>query len=160
QGEYEAGDDIPEEGEDSPQFYPLLRSPYLGNVRVFLVGEEVTEEYDRSALDGGFNSETGGEGALGGGKQMPRLEERPLCARDADTAQLFSLRPLDNLRVLRVYHARSYPLARLAKNSSLGKLTHLLLHPHAMDDEEAYIREPAVRALVNADTLPALTHLQ
>ena len=31
---------------------------------------------------------------------------------------------------------------------------------HAIEDDEAYIREPAVKALVNATNLPALTHLQ
>jgi Leucine Rich repeat len=59
-----------------------------------------------------------------------------------------------------VYHNRSYPLAKLAKNPSLGKLTHLRFHPHAIDDDEAYIREPGVKALVNSPHLPALTHLQ
>jgi uncharacterized protein (TIGR02996 family) len=157
-GDYESLGDVPE-GADAPQLYPLLRSPHLGNVKVLLIGEEVTEEYDNSALDGGFNSQTFGEAAVGLVKVMPKLEELHLCARGADVDQLFSLKTLNNLRVLRVYHATSYPLARLAKNPSLGHLTHLLLHPHGME-EDPFIREPAVKALVNADTLPSLTHLQ
>jgi hypothetical protein len=93
---------------------------------------------------------------------MPKLEELHLFARDVDTAQLFSLKTLNNLRVLQVYHARNYPLARLAKNPSLGKLTHLLFHPHALDpdDEHAYIRLAGVRELVSSKALPSLTHLR
>ncbi len=53
-----------------------------------------------------------------------------------------------------------YPLARLARNPGLGKLTHLLCHPHAMTDEEPYIRLAGLRAVLQAKTLPGLTHLR
>jgi uncharacterized protein (TIGR02996 family) len=158
-GEYETGDDIPEDCVD-PQLYPLMHSPYLGNVRVFVLGEMIRPEEEIEAIDGGFNCGTSGDGAVGLVNSFPKLEELYLLAGEVDTAQLFSLKTLHNLRILQVYHARDYPLARLAKNPSLGKLTHLLLHPHALDDDEAYIRLPAVRALVRSTNLPSLTHLR
>jgi hypothetical protein len=61
---------------------------------------------------------------------------------------------------LQVYHAQHYPLQRLAKNPSLGRLTHLLLFPHSADEYEPYIRLADVRAVVRSPTLSALTHLQ
>ncbi len=161
EGAFEAGDDIPEDCED-PQLYPLLRSPHLANVRVFVLGEMIASEDEIEALDGGFNSQTGGDGAVGVVKGMPKLEELYLFARDVDNAQLFSLKTLSRLRVLQVYHSRNYPLARLAKNPSLGKLTHLLFHPHALDpdDDHPYIRLAGVRDLVRSKMLPSLTHLR
>jgi uncharacterized protein (TIGR02996 family) len=157
--EFEPGDDIPEDCED-PQLYPLVRSPYLGNVRIFVLGERIRPEDEIEAMDGGFNCQTSGDGAVGLIKRMPKLEELYLLARDVDTPQLFSLKTLHNLRILQVYHARNYPLARLAKNPSLGRLTHLLLHPHAMDEEHPYIRLAGVRELVRSKMLPSLTHLR
>jgi uncharacterized protein (TIGR02996 family) len=158
-GEFEPGDDIPEDCED-PQLYPLLRSRNLGNVRVFVLGEIIKSQDEIEAMEGQFHCQTSGDGAVGLIKKMPRLEELYLLARDVDTAQLFSLKTLDHLRVLQVYHETNYPLARLAKNPSLKKLTHLLLHPHALDDDQPYIRLPDVRALVRSTQLPALTHLR
>jgi uncharacterized protein (TIGR02996 family) len=162
-GEYEAGDDVPE-GAFYPQLYPLLRSPYLGNVRVLQLGEPMSSEEEEDADDGGISCHTEGEAAIGLVKRMPRLEELYLLAHNVDTDQLFSLRTLPDLRILQVDHNHNYPLARLARNPSLGKLTHLLCHPHALDaatdDEGPYIRLPAVRALVRATTLPGLTHLR
>jgi hypothetical protein len=58
-----------------------------------------------------------------------------------------------------VYHNSSYPLARLAKNPSLGNLTHLLLHPHALE-EEPYIRLAGIKAVVSSPLLKSLTHLR
>jgi uncharacterized protein (TIGR02996 family) len=161
EGEFEPGPDIPEDCED-PQLYPLLRSPYLGNVRVFVLGELIAPEDEIEAMDGGFNCQTGGDGAVGVVKLMPKLEELYLLARDIDTAQLFSLKTLNHLRVLQVYHARNYPLVRLAKNPSLGRVTHLLFHPHALDpdDEKSYIRLAGVRELVRSKLLSSLTHLR
>ena len=40
-GEYEPSDDIPE-GTDYPQLYPLVRCPYLTNVRQLVLGETWT----------------------------------------------------------------------------------------------------------------------
>jgi uncharacterized protein (TIGR02996 family) len=155
EGEFERGDDIPEDQQYFVASYPLLRARYLGNVRVFQLGEQVAEKVD----GGSFNCHTQGEAAVGLVKLMPKLEELYLLAHSVDANQLFGLKTLHNLRVLQLYHNTSYPLAKLAKNPSLGRLTHLLCHPHAME-EEPYIRLPAVRALVHATNLPSLTHLR
>lgn len=151
--DYEAGNDIPEDAE-FPGLYPLVRSPYLGNVRVLQLGEITADKPEE------FNCHLfGGAAAVGLVKRMPRLEELYLLAHEVDCNQLFDLKSLDNLRVLQVYHNTNYPLARLAKNPSLGKLTHLLCHPHALE-EGPYIRLPGLRAVVRSTTLTSLTHLQ
>ena len=54
-----------------------------------------------------------------------------------DTAQLFALKTLHHLRVLHVDHCHKFPLTQLAKNPSLGNLTHLLIWPHARDSAAA-----------------------
>lgn len=156
-GEYEPGDDIPEEGEENPQLYPLIRSPYLSNVREFVLGE-LTAEGDNPD-DEGFNCHTNAAGAVGVIKQMPRLEELYLLAHNLDADQLFSLKTLHHLRILLVYHTLNYPLGRLAKNPSLANLTHLLCHPHALEDEPS-LREQHVKAVVRSPELKALTHLR
>jgi uncharacterized protein (TIGR02996 family) len=154
EGEYEAGDDVPE-GSWAPGLYPLVRSPYLGNVRILQVGELAGED------DQYYDCHTNGEAAIGLVKKMPRLEELYLLAHGVDMDQLFGLKTLNNLRVLQVYHVNgNYPLQKLANNPSLGKLTHLLLMPHSADEGEPYIRLAGVRALVRSKNLPSLTHLQ
>jgi uncharacterized protein (TIGR02996 family) len=155
----EQGDEFPEDC-FYPQLYPLVRCPYLGNVRTFTLGEFLTPSEEAEADDGAISCHTEGAAAVGIIKQMPRVEELYLLAHEIDTDQLFSLKTLDRLRVLMVYHNHRYPLARLAKNPSLGNLTHLLCHPHAVEEEQAYIREPGVRAVVNAPGLRSLTHLR
>jgi len=39
-------------------------------------------------------------------------------------------------------------------------LTHLLCHPHALEEDEPYIRLPGVKALVHSPHLTSLTHLR
>src|SRR5207248_5592445 len=74
--------------------------------------------------------------------------------------KLFAL-PLPNLRVLQLYHSYDYALDKLAKNPSLGKLTHLLCHPHALEsDHRPYIRLPHLRAVLRSPHLASLTHLR
>jgi uncharacterized protein (TIGR02996 family) len=158
--DYEEGDDLPED-DFRPQLFPLLRSPYLGNVRILQIGEFPTPKEEEGAWDGAINCQTQGLAAVGLVKRMPRLEELYLLAHEVDMDQLFGLKTLGQLRILQVYHNHKYPLAKLAKNPSLGRVTHLLFHPHALDeDEEASIRLPGVRAVVRASNLPALTHLR
>jgi Ran GTPase-activating protein (RanGAP) involved in mRNA processing and transport len=57
----------------------------------------------------------------------------------------------------------SYPLDKLAANSSLTNLTTLLCHPHAIeyDDEQqgAYIRFTHLKAICRSPHLKSLTHL-
>jgi uncharacterized protein (TIGR02996 family) len=158
-GEYAPGDDIPTASYSSPQLPPLRKATTLGNVRVFQLGEQISDQEDEAADDGGWSCHTDGEAALDLIKRMPRLEELYLLAHNVDAEQLFSLRTLDRLRVLQLYHSQSYPLARLAKNPSLGNLTHLLLHPHALE-EDPYIRLAGIKAVVTAPALSSLTHLR
>jgi uncharacterized protein (TIGR02996 family) len=162
--DFEHGEVLEEDGvpEDiaNPALYPLARSPYLTNVRTFVVGERMTQAEEDDIDDDGVSCFTEADGVVGVVKVMPKLEELYLLAHNVDVEHLFSLKTLDNLRVLLLYHAEKYPLARLAKNPSLGKLTHLLLHPHALDDTEPYIREPGVKALVTSPNLKSLTHLR
>jgi uncharacterized protein (TIGR02996 family) len=152
-GEYEPGDDVPPDSY-SPAPLALLRSPYLGNVRVLQFGEQVddSEQY--------FNCRMSGRVLIGLVKLMPCLEELYVLSQDVDTDQLFSLKTLNHLRILQVYHMDNYPLQKLAKNPSLGNLTHLLIHPHCMVDDEPYLRLPQVRAVVRSTPLKSLTHLR
>jgi uncharacterized protein (TIGR02996 family) len=160
EGEFEPGDDIPPGEEYAVQLFPLLRSRHLGNVRTFILGEQMSDKDDRDADDGEFNCNTEGAGAVGLIKKMPRLEELHLLAHGITADELFTLKTLSNLRVLLLYHNNSYPVARLAKNPTFRKLEVLRLHPHAMDDEHPYIRLPAVKALVHSPELVSLRHLQ
>jgi uncharacterized protein (TIGR02996 family) len=155
EGEYEPGPDIPA---DSywPGLHPLLKSPYLGNVRVFQLG--AMED------DGPFNTYTSGEGAVALIAKMPRVEELHLFAHIHDEIKtLFGMKTLTHLRVLQVYHVeREHPLATLARNSALGRLTHLLLYPHGYSGSErgSYLPPEEVRALVRSPHLQSLTHLR
>jgi hypothetical protein len=159
-GEYEPGPDVPDDTDGSPAMYPLVKAKHLGNVRVLQVGEQV-DGFLQPQAECFYNGRIGGGAVAGIVKVMPRLEELYLLARDVDLNQLFSLKTLDNLRILQVYHLNRYPLSRLAKNPSLGKLTHLLCHPHAVEDfDEMPITMDGLRALVRATNLPSLTHLQ
>jgi uncharacterized protein (TIGR02996 family) len=152
-GEYEAGDDVPEDTY-SPSVHALLRCPFFGNVRVFHLGEPMEGEYS--------NCHTSGETAADLVARMPRLEELYLLAHRVDMEKLFALKNLTNLRVLQIYHNYRYPLEILAGNPTFQNLTHLLLYPHALEpgDEGAYIDLDAVRALAQSKHLPKLTHLQ
>jgi uncharacterized protein (TIGR02996 family) len=156
EGEYEPGPDVPA-GEYRPANFPLIGSPVLGNVKTLIVGTLLSEKEES---EGYFNCHTNGRAVAGMVKSMPKLEELLIYAHHVDAAQLFSLRTLDKLRVLVLYHSDSYPLGRLAKNPSLKNLTTLRFHPHASEEGEAYIRLPAMRELVRSSELPALTHLQ
>ncbi|HZY89039.1 MAG TPA: WGR domain-containing protein [Gemmataceae bacterium] len=166
----------PEEGEDAPDgdvandipegvdeieapLCPLIKSANLRNVRVFQLGQQVEE------LDSTF------VGAHGVGvplvKTMPRLEELYLLAHMSgdDLTALFGLKSLRHLRVLQVYHVEhGYPLAVLARNASLGRLTRLWLRPHGLGcnvpPSGAYIDLDGVRAVLRSPHLKALTHLR
>jgi uncharacterized protein (TIGR02996 family) len=151
---YEAGDDPIPQGSYAPSLYGLLRSPYLGNVRVLRVGDPVDDD------ERYFNCHMEGTPVITLVKLMPKLEELHLLTQALDTDQLFGLRTLPNLRVLLVYHMDNYPLAKLAKNPGFANLTHLLCHPHAAREEEAYLRLPQLRAVCRSTTLTRLTHLR
>jgi uncharacterized protein (TIGR02996 family) len=159
EGEFKAGEDVPED-EYNPQLWPLARSPYLGNVRTFTLGEYPTPDEEEDADDGAICCHTEGRAAAAVVKLMPKLEELHLLAHEVDAGAIFSLRTLSNLRVLALYHNHSYPLARLAKNPAMRKLEKLLCYPHALDDDDAYIRLPQLRAIARSKELESLKHLQ
>jgi uncharacterized protein (TIGR02996 family) len=106
-------------------------------------------------------------GRQGGGnpenlvRHLPRVEEIYLKASSSYPSGVFGLKNLHHLRVLTVDGAASLDLGPLASNRSLGSLTFLSLHPHAVEDKEegAPIKLPEVRALVRSRHLKSLTHL-
>jgi hypothetical protein len=144
-----------------PALYPLARSEYFGYVRTFIVGEFTSSDEEYESTGSGDSCHTSGDGAVGVVTRMPRLEELRLPAHRIDTKQLFALPMLHQLRILQVDHCHDYPLERLAKNPSLGNLTHFLCWPHGLEGgDEAYVRAPGVKALVNSPHLKSLTHLR
>jgi hypothetical protein len=156
----QAPDDIPAEADERVvPLWPLVKSANLQNVRVFQLGEQVDE------FESTYTSAHGVVVQLV--KSMPRLEELYLLAHMSgdDLTALFGLKSLRHLRVLQVYHVeQGYPLAVLARNASLGRLTHLWLRPHGLGlnvpPSGAYIDLDGVRALVRSPHLKGLTHLR
>jgi uncharacterized protein (TIGR02996 family) len=148
--------DYPED-EGAPGEYLLLRWPHLGNVRVFQFGWTSDEVYDDFC---NFQCHLPGKRVYDFVKQMPRLEELYAFAHNVPGSKIYTL-PLPNLRVLQIYHSYDYALSKLANNPSMGNLTHLLCHPHALEyDAKAYIRLAELRAVVNSPNLKSLTHLR
>jgi uncharacterized protein (TIGR02996 family) len=151
---YEPVPDVP--NETQPALFPLHRSPHLGNVRVLRLGEP-PEEGGGVSYSSWCN--TSFDGVLGLLKKMPNLEELYLVTHmDCRCKDLFALKTLGHLRVLQLYHKEEeHPLEVLARNPCLGRLTHLLIHPHGGGP---YITLPGVRAVLRSSRLASLTHLQ
>ncbi|HEY7155909.1 MAG TPA: TIGR02996 domain-containing protein [Gemmataceae bacterium] len=128
----------------------LLHSPYLGNLRIFQLGESD----DASGL-GSHRCEALPDFVA----ILPRLEKMRLFVRGYDPAKLFALPNLTSLRVLQIHNLEErHPLEVLAENAALSNLTHLLLHPHASRD--VLIGLAGVRAVIQSPHLRSLTHLQ
>jgi uncharacterized protein (TIGR02996 family) len=159
-----AGEDVLDnlpEGADEREapLCPLLKSANFKNVRGLQLGEQVEEMESTHLCAYGV--------VVPLVKGMPRLEELYLLAHmsDDDLAALFGLKGLRNLRALQVYHVEhGYPLAVLARNASLGRLTSLWLRPHGLGcnvpPSGAYIDLDGVRAVLRSPHLKALTHLR
>lgn len=153
-GTYKPGPDLPKGVDHYEVAYHLLaKFPHFGSVRALHLGNAVTADGDDSG-----QCHTNGEMAYHYLKQMPHVEEVRLLAHTVDTAKLFAL-PMPELRVLQVFHASKYPLDKLAANKSLGNLTHLLLQPHAPDEDKPYIGLSELRAVCRSPNLPKLEHL-
>jgi uncharacterized protein (TIGR02996 family) len=149
-------DDFPE-GTEYPSEHILLRWPHFANVRIFQFGWTGDDVYDDFC---NLQCHLDGEHAYDFVKQMPRLEELYLFAHRVDGSKIAAL-PLPNLRVLQIYHHYDCGLKKLANNPSLGKVTHLLFHPHALEfGEQPYIRLADLRAVVDSPHLKSLTHLR
>jgi uncharacterized protein (TIGR02996 family) len=153
-GTFAPGPDLPAGVDHYVVAYHLLaKFPHFAAVRVLHLGNSITETYDDSD-----QCHTEGDVAYHYVKQMPNAEEVYLLAHNVDTNKLFAL-PMPRLRVLQVFHARNYPVEKLAANKTLTNLTHLLLQPHAPDEDEPYLRLRHLRAVCRSPHLPKLTHL-
>jgi uncharacterized protein (TIGR02996 family) len=153
--EFTPGPDLPRDIEEDPSRHVLFHWPYFANLRVFQLGWTSIEEYGdfcshQCHLDGSEVHHLVG--------RMPRIEELYLFAHGVAGPELFSLK-MPELRVVQLYHSDGYGLATLALNPTLGKLTHLLCHPHALEGEPA-IRLPHLRAILSSPHLKSLTHLR
>jgi uncharacterized protein (TIGR02996 family) len=148
--------------------WPLVGSAALANVRVFTLGEDEGDGPD-------FSTSFTTEAVVPLVRSMPRVEEVYLFARFNGLTHLFTLPSVKNLRVLKAYHnSQVHRLDVLAANPAFRRLTHLLLHPHALawhdnraEDEragfrkeEGYLPLRVVEALVRSPNLTHLTHLQ
>jgi uncharacterized protein (TIGR02996 family) len=162
---------------DVREHWPLLElidAPFLRNLRAFQIGGGDEEPPEHRWTDC-HTYAPGLEHVVAG---MDRVEELHLLGKNYDADRLFALPNLTNLRVLRVYHltlgsssrARptyAYPLAVLAANRALGKLTHLQFHPHCREGRRtpggelpSFLPLSQVRTLLNSEHLQSLTHLQ
>jgi uncharacterized protein (TIGR02996 family) len=146
--------------EDYPGLGPLTKSPYLGNLRFFQLGNQHEVGNDDYLYDS-LRAPYIGLDVLWMIQKMPKVEELYLNLYNSiDGKELFGLRSLTRLRVLQFCLGDSYPLRVLAENAAMGQLTHLLLHPQAVEEgKKAYITRAGVRALVRSRHLPHLTHL-
>jgi uncharacterized protein (TIGR02996 family) len=156
---YEPGPDVPKRARArrAAPLYVLLRWPRLRQVRRFQFGWAADDNYPAHP---GFNCHLSGDLVFEVVEQMPDVEELRIFAHLHRAKRLFAL-PMPRLRVLQLYHGLSYPLEELAKNPSLTNLTHLLCHPHALDQRDSpYIRHTQLRAVCRSPYLKALTHLR
>jgi uncharacterized protein (TIGR02996 family) len=171
QFDFSDGPDIPQGVDYIQPWEVLAHYPAIRNVRVFQFGEEVDpEEWEYRAGTTFLRLTPLIE-------RMPRLEELSIFAyvnnQDmgrSELGRLFALPTLTNLRVLRYYHGHAYPLEALAANPALGRLTHLLCHPHKHARREparrgqsgwaSAITHPGVYTVVTSPHLKSLTHLQ
>jgi uncharacterized protein (TIGR02996 family) len=151
------GPDIPADAERYVGQYPLLRWSQLRYIRRFGWGYPAEENYGDWAS---HTCRVPGEHVYDFVKQMPDVEELHIFAHVRDATKLVAL-PMPNLRIFELYHGWSYPLEKLAKNSSLTKLTHIHCHPHGLEPGDTpYIRLPGLRAICRSQHLKSLTHLR
>ncbi|HEY7313823.1 MAG TPA: TIGR02996 domain-containing protein [Gemmataceae bacterium] len=130
----------------------LLHSPYLGNLRVFQLGEPVEDDSFPQ-----ISPEC--DAVPDFVATLPNLEKLCLFAGGYDPAKLFALPNLTSLRVLKISLLWAlHPLDVLSENAALSKLTHLLLNPRASLDPLIHLA--GVRAVIQSPHLRSLTHLQ
>jgi uncharacterized protein (TIGR02996 family) len=165
-GDYDPGPDVPPRL-DNVAPLALVGAPFLSTLRYFQYGPDAPDEtYEvRYQVPGcphdpySFPYPADGEHVVAIVEKMTRLEELHLLAHNVAEEQIFALRTLTNLRVLRLYHGHPAPLSALADNPTFANLTHLLLHPHASWEGSSLPLED-VRALVRSPHLTKLRHLQ
>lgn len=144
----------------------LLKSRYLTNLRAFKYG--FSDDHERGPAHSTmipFDTCPAQE-VIDLLTKWPRLEELYLNTTVQNVRTLFASPALGNLRVFQYYYgtnysdyrsqADPYPLAALARNKALAKLTTLRLHP----GRDATIELDDFDALLRSKNLPALRHLQ
>jgi len=145
------------------EWLELLGVPMLRNLRVFQMGDANGEP----AEDGMTHNHTYVPGIERLIAEMSRIEELHLLCKSYASGALFALPNLTNLRVLRMHalgepHAEpdryEIPLDILAQNPTLGKLTHLMLHPHY--GHQSFIPLSRVAPVFHSPHLKSLVHLQ
>src|SRR5262245_57068898 len=149
-------DEVRAVGEHATALDLLPASPHLGNVHQLHIGR-LSDQDDYQRWEG--SSSGTGPAVTKLVARMPGLQELRVWSRAVDLDKLFAL-PLRELRVLQVYHMNQrHPLEKLAKNATLGKLTHLQFHPHYHEEysegddfnpEDAYITRKGLRAVVGS----------
>lgn len=156
--EFESGPDLPEDADDTEApMHVLLRWPFLKFVRRFQYGWLANENYGDFCH---FQCHQSGDLIYDFVKQMPDVEEILIFAHFREEVNKIAMATLPNLRVLQLYHGWNFPLDKLAKNASLANLTHLLCHPHAIEDDEPYISLGGLKAVCKSPHLKRLTHLR
>jgi uncharacterized protein (TIGR02996 family) len=148
----------------SQEWLELLGTSLLRSLRVFQMGDIDGEPPEEGWVD----NHTYAPGIERLIAEMPRIEELHLLCKEYDRAALFALPNLTNLGVLRMY-AMGVPysgedeyeieLDALARNPALGKLTHLMLHPHYGFDR-SFIPLGRVAPVFRSQYLKSLVHLQ
>jgi uncharacterized protein (TIGR02996 family) len=156
-----------EEDRDAPKdaLVELARSPYLGNVRAFHLGD--TDGFTENAsgaypLNSRYDLYTAHWDTWDFIAKLPRLQELYLFTATSSLWQLFASK-LPHLRILQVYLSDEYPLKELAANASLGELTHLSLHPIPLardDSTDSLLPLRQVREVLYSPHLSSLTHLR
>jgi uncharacterized protein (TIGR02996 family) len=149
---------------EAPTMTLFFKSVYLSNLRALKLG------FSDSGQQVGHSTQVDPFGNCQAQQvidllaRCPRLEELYLNTNFRGIDRLFALPALGNIRVLQYYYGTGYvgnnpapyPLAALANNVSLRRLTTLRLHPGrdttiGLDEMDAILRSPH---------LPSLTHLQ
>jgi uncharacterized protein (TIGR02996 family) len=154
--DYEPGEDTnPIHDLPEPPQTVLYNWPHFSNLRVFQLGWTSDEVYGDFC---DFQCHLTGNHVHEMIKRMPHIEELYLFAHQVNGHRLFAL-PMPNLRILQMYHSLEYPLEKLAKNASLGRLTHLLIHPHAFEGDVACTLK-GLKAIAKSPHLKSLTHLR
>jgi uncharacterized protein (TIGR02996 family) len=150
----------PQEYRGYDEWLELLGAPLLRSLRVFQMGDIDGEPPE----EGWTDNHTYAYGIDRLIAEMTRIEELHLLCKQYNSAALFALPNLTNLRVLRMY-ALGDPnwedgiaVELLSQNPALGNLTHLMLHPHAA--YESVLPLTRVAPVFHSPHLKSLTHLQ
>lgn len=158
----EATDDEDEEIDESEVVMAALaKTQSFPNLRVFQLGE-LANPGEIESINTQMNFRCDAVTLV---KKMPRLEELYLGAHGVDVGKLFALKSLTHLRILQVDHVEEvYPLEILARNSSLSKLTDLLICPHGFSGtntgDNSYLPLSRVREVLRSPHLGSLKHLR